>query len=130
MTLLDTHIWVWWALGDAALGGRTEWLDFQPTDSLGVSVFSIWEIAKLVQKGRLKLPFDVPTWIDKALTETAVEVLPISKHIAIDANNLPEAFHQDPADQIIVATARALNCELLTVDGRILQYPHVKTITV
>ena len=130
MTLLDTHIWVWWALGDSALGKRTEWLDSQPTDSLGISVFSIWEVAKLVQKGRLKLPFDATTWVDRALAETAVEVVPISKCVALDSNNLPEGFHQDPADQIIVSTARVLNCELLTVDGRILLYPPVKTITV
>ena len=128
MTVLDTHIWVWWVLGVPRLGGRVAWLDAQPTDALGISVISIWEVAKLSQKGRLILPFDVRTWVDKALAETAVEVLSISKDIALDANALPGDFHADPADQLIVATARVLDCELLTVDDRILSYPHVKTI--
>lgn len=101
MTVLDTHIWIWWALGVPRLGERVAWLDAQPTDALGISVISIWEVAKLSQKGRLILPFDVRTWVDKALAETAVEVLGISKDIALDANALPGDFHADPADQLI-----------------------------
>ena len=66
--------------------------------------------------------------MDKALDETAVEVLGISKEIVLDANALPGQFHADPADQLIVATARRLDCELLTVDERILSYQHVKAV--
>ena len=128
MTLLDTHIWIWWVLGVPRLGGRAAWLDAQPTDALGISVISIWEVAKLVQKGRLILPFDVRTWVDKALDETAVQVLGLSKLAVIDANALPGEFHADPADQLIVATARDLDCELMTEAARILSYQHVKAV--
>ena len=128
MTLLDTHIWVWWVLGGPRLGGRAAWLDAQPTDALGISVISIWEVAKLVQKGRLILPFDVRTWVAKALDETAVGVIGLSKEIVLDANMLPGDFHSDPADQMIVATARELDCELITEDARILSYQHVKAV--
>jgi len=128
MTLLDTHIWIWWVLGVPRLGTRAAWLEAQPTDALGRSVISIWEVAKLVQKGRLILPFDVRTWVDKALDETAVQVLALSKVAVIDANALPGEFHADPADQLIVATARDLDCELMTDDARILSYQHVKAV--
>ena len=128
MTLLDTHIWIWWVLGVPRLGTRAAWLEAQPTDALGRSVISIWEVAKLVQKGRLILPFDVRTWVDKALDETAVQVLALSKVAVIDANALPGEFHADPADQLIGATARDLDCELMTDDARILSYQHVKAV--
>jgi len=128
MTLLDTHIWIWWVLGVPRLGTRAAWLEAQPTDALGRSVISIWEVAKLVQKGRLILPFDVRTWVDKALDETAVQVLALSKVAVIDANALPGEFHADPAGQLIVATARDLDCELMTDDARILSYQHVKAV--
>jgi len=129
MTLLDTHIWIWWVLGVPRLGTRAAWLEAQPTDALGRSVISIWEVAKLVQKGRLILPFDVRTWVDKALDETAVQVLALSKVAVIDANALPGEFHADPADQLIGATARDLDCELMTDDARILSYQHVKAVS-
>lgn len=128
MTLLDTHIWVWWALGNSRLGGRIHWLDQQPTDQVAISVFSLWEIAKLAQLGRLELPYDIHKWIDLALNETLVQVVPLTKPIAIEANNLPGSFHRDPADQLIVATARILHCDLLTADQKILSYPHVNAV--
>ncbi len=130
MTLLDTHIWLWWCEGNPRLKSRLPWLDAQPRDDLAISIFTIWEIAKLSEIGRISLPDPVLDWVRNNLIGTGVQVIPLSKEIAVEACALPKPFHQDPADQIIVSTARALNCELLTVDGRILLYPHVKTITV
>jgi PIN domain nuclease of toxin-antitoxin system len=115
-------------MGNARLGDRLAWLDRQPPSELSISVFSIWEIAKLQRLGRIQLPFEIDEWTHRALSESLIQVIPIATNIAIDANNLPGEFHRDPADQIIAATARALDCPLLTADAKILNYPHVRTV--
>ena len=65
--------------------------------------------------------------MDKALTLPGIQLIELTPRIVIAATTLPGAFHRDPADQIIVATAREYDCELFTVDKKILQYAHVKT---
>ena len=128
MTLLDMHIWFWWCEGNPRLGRRASWLDQQPQTELAISVFSIWEIAKLNEIGKIALPAPVSEWIDNNLADSGVRLIPLSKEIAIEACNLPGTFHRDPADQIIAATARSLDCDLLTADARILSYGHVKAV--
>jgi PIN domain nuclease of toxin-antitoxin system len=81
---------------------------------LGISVISCWEVAKLVEYSRLILPYP------------GIQLLNLTPRIVIESTQLPGGFHRDPADQIIVATARIYDCELLTVDNKILTYPHVK----
>lgn len=63
-----------------------------------------------------------------ALAHPNMTLLPLTPEIAIEANNLPGDFHRDPADEIIVATARIYDCEIATVDRRIVAYPHVKKL--
>jgi len=87
---------------------------------------SCWEIAKLVEKGRLTLAMPVGQWIDQALGYPGIRLLPLDPKIAVASTQLPQPFHNDPADQIIAATARELDCPLATDDGRILAYSHVK----
>jgi PIN domain nuclease of toxin-antitoxin system len=126
--VLDTHVWVWWVHGDAQL-----WSDHlviiqanEPT-GIGVSAIALWEVAKLVELGRVVLPVPLNDWFKKALAYPGVSVLELTPEIAIESTQLPGTFHKDPADQIIVATARIHNCPLLTVDKRIRAYPHVNT---
>lgn len=88
-------------------------------DGLGVSTISCWEVAKLVELGRLTLPLPVEVWLDWALAEPGIRLLPLTPQIAVESTRLAPPFHRDPADQIIVATARFYNCPLVTVDGRI-----------
>lgn len=107
---------------------RAAWLDAQPPQELGISVFSLWEVAKLVALGRLNLPDAPLVWMNANLAGSGVTPIPLSKEIAVESNNLPGIFHRDPADQIIAATARLLDCDLLTVDARILSYEHVKAV--
>jgi PIN domain nuclease of toxin-antitoxin system len=126
--LLDTHIWFWWCENNPRLGARALWLDAQPESSLVISVITIWEIAKLVSGGRVLLPVPPRQWIDGNLKGTGTGVIPLSKDIALETNSLPPSFHRAPTDQIIVATARLLDCELLTADAKILSYPHVKAV--
>jgi len=129
MIVLDTHIWVWWVHGDARLSEKqVKWVEENEADGLGISAISCWEIAKLVEYGRLVLPCSVADWFDQALAYPGIRLLDLTPRIALESTQLPDGFHRDPADQIIVATARVYNCPLLTVDSKILVYPHVQTL--
>jgi PIN domain nuclease of toxin-antitoxin system len=125
--VLDTHIWVWWVHGDKRLTEvQFEVINASKTDGIGVSVISLWEIAKLVERGRLVLPCPIDEWFEQALSYPGVQILELTPKIAIESTQLPGEFHRDPADQIIVATARAYDCVLVTSDEKITDYPHVK----
>jgi PIN domain nuclease of toxin-antitoxin system len=130
MIVLDTHIWVWWVHGDERLtSSQSEMIQASETDIIGVSAISCWEIAKLVENRRLELPVSLEKWFEQALGYPGVRILELTPEISIESTRLPGDFHRDPADQIIVATARVHNCPLVTSDERILDYPNVKTIT-
>jgi len=127
--LLDTHIWVWWVHGDSRL--RTSSLDLLKTNEasgLGVSIISCWEIAKLVENKRLDLPAPVEAWIEQALGYPGMVLLELTPRIVIEATQLPGSFHRDPADQLIVATARVHGIPLATADRKILDYEGVDTL--
>lgn len=129
MIILDTHIWVWWAHGDSRLTNQQhQWLQQYESQGLGVSAISCWEVAKLVEYKRLLLPCAVGDWLKQALTYPDIRLLELTPEIAVESTELPGAFHRDPADQIIVATARTYNCALLTADTKILSYPHVNVL--
>ncbi|MCX7841173.1 MAG: type II toxin-antitoxin system VapC family toxin [Anaerolineae bacterium] len=129
MIVLDTHIWVWWVHGDVHLTPtQREAIIANETDVIGVSAISCWEIAKLVEYGRLELPVLLEEWFEQALDYPGIQLLALTPEIAIESTRLPGNFHRDPADQIIVATARVYNCPLVTLDEKILNYPHVTTI--
>ena len=126
MILLDTHMWVW-SVGDTSqLRPRhRELLDEHANEGWGVSVISCWEVAKLVERGRLVLQPPVAEWIAAALQSPHIRLLSLTPEIAVASTQLPIGFHTDPANQIIVATARVLGIPLLTADAKILNYPHV-----
>ena len=128
MILLDTHIWVWWVDDNQQLVDRLRHL-IQDNVSTGleVSAISCWEVAKLVQYGRLELACPLEEWMEQALAYPGVQLIELTPRIAIESTKLPGSFHRDPADQIIVATSRVYDIPLLTVDSRIFQYPHVRT---
>ncbi len=129
MIVLDTHIWVWWVHGDSTLPASTRaLLDSSEQAGLAVSAVSCWEVAKLVERERLVLPCPVFDWIRQALEYPGVRLIELSPRICVESTQLPGEFHSDPADQIIVATARILDAPLVTVDGKILKYPHVRLI--
>ncbi|MBN1875011.1 MAG: type II toxin-antitoxin system VapC family toxin [Anaerolineae bacterium] len=125
MIVLDTHIWVWWVDGSTHLtNSQLELIHQHLSDGLGVSVISCWEVAKLVEVGRLTLTYTVQDWIAQALAYPGVYLLELTPEIAVASTKLPGAFHRDPADQMIVATARAYACPLLTADAKILNYAY------
>ena len=129
MIVLDTHVWVWWVSGaDRLTAAQREAIGTAELGGIGVSAISCWEVAKLVERGRLELDRPVLAWLRAALASPGVQVLALTPEVAAESAALPGTFHRDPADQIIVATARIHGCRLATSDGKILAYEHVRTV--
>jgi PIN domain nuclease of toxin-antitoxin system len=119
--LLDTHVWVWWMLGDPRLPDRErDQLDRLPAARRPLLCdISLWEVSLLVQFGRLELADDLESGLGIAASPATVEVQPITSAAVVTMTKLPRIFHQDPADRLIVATARALDVPLATHDSLI-----------
>ena len=129
MILLDTHIWIWWIQGEPRLKeDRINWLMKQEAQGLGVSIISCWEVAKLVENNHLQLPCPIEEWLEQALNYPGIRLLELTLPVILESTKLPSPFHRDPADQLIVATARIHGIPLLTADSKILDYPYVSTI--
>lgn len=129
MIVLDTHVWIWWVSGSDRLApAQREALEQGETGGIGVSAISCWEVAKLVELGRLELDRPVADWLREALRYPGVRLLALTPDIAVASTTLPGDFHRDPADQIIVATARLAESPLLTSDRAIVDYEHVPTV--
>ena len=130
MIILDTHIWVWWVHGDERLTvTQRETIRVNEKEVIGVSAISVWEVAKLVERNRLILPSPLGQWFEDSLGYPGVRLIGLTPDIAIESCQLPGRFHRDPADQIIVATARIYDCPLVTSDSKMLAYAHCKTAT-
>ena len=120
--LLDTHIWIWY-LGDQT---KFTWAELDALDALDfdnrpfISDFSLWEIATLISMKRLTLDRPLDRWLSIAARRTSIRILPVSVSVAIELAELPDAFHRDPADRAIVATARAHGLPVLTRDRKII----------
>ena len=128
MILLDTHIWVWWVHGSPQLlSDYRDYVQAHESEGLGISAISCWEVAKLAEGGRITLPLPVGEWLTMALTYPGIRLLGLSPQVAVESTQLPGVFHRDPADQIIVATARLYRCPLVTMDTKIRAYAHVQT---
>ena len=119
--LLDTHIWVWWLTPDARLpAAERAALDVLAVRrELCLSAMSMWEAQVLHAKGRLSLPLSFSDWLVRATADDVVQVLPLDIDVVLALDELPASFHGDPADRLIVATARAHAFPLATHDATI-----------
>ncbi|WP_339384758.1 type II toxin-antitoxin system VapC family toxin [Tychonema sp. LEGE 06208] len=97
------------------------------SQGLGVSMISCWEVAKLVELGRLTLSLAVDEWLAAALAYPGVQQLELTIPMIIQSTKLT-GFHRDPADQLIVATAKIHGCPVLTADAKFLAYPEEQTL--
>lgn len=127
--LLDTHIWIWSQESPERLGekSRRELADI--TQERFVSAMSTFEIARLIHLGLLRLKHRFTEWKRASLAELNALTIDVTHEIAWEAYNLPGTFHNDPADRVLVATARVAKLTLITADDLILRYPHVKTVS-
>ena len=131
MIVLDTHTLVWWANGDDAKlspAARKAIKAHTGEGDIAISSISAWEIAMLVERGRLALSMSVSQWLETIGKIAQIRFIPIDNRIAVASTQLPGEFHKDPADRMIVATSRGLSAPLITADQRIRDYPHVKSI--
>lgn len=128
--LLDTHAWIWWHIApDRLSSGVAKLLSTPPEGTeLLLSAISPWELAKLLEKGRLTLTTDPEAWLNEAMAMPRLRLAPLTPRIAYRSTVLPQPFHRDPGDQIIVATARELDAIVVTKDERLTKYPHVRTL--
>lgn len=130
MIVLDTHVWVWWVHGDERIApSQASVIEEAESDVIGISAISCWEVAKLVEHGRLELPRALDEWLHLALSYPGVRLIELSPEISVASTRLPGGFHRDPAGQIIVATARVNGCPLVTLDQKIISYEHVETVS-
>ena len=127
--MLDTHVLIWWANGEherlsaAAIAA----IEAEEQQRL-VSAISCWEVAMLVERGRLGLSVDMERWLNLVVSVPRLQLLPLSPAVAVASTRLPGTFHADPADRFLVAQARHLNIALVTADSKIRTYPHVRSL--
>ena len=127
--LLDTGVWLWLIESPEKLSNRVRTIvDDIDNAPFALSAISPWEVAKKTSLGKLTLSMPIHAWLDQALRQPFMELVPLTTSIVVESTILPGTFHNDPADQIIVATARVGNLTLLTKDRLILDYPHVRSI--
>ena len=128
--LLDTHTWIWWNMSPKKLSAKVHFLlsNHREYEELLISAISVWEFCKLLEKERLGISCDPQEWIAVALDMPKLRLVPLSTTIAYQSTTLVKPFHGDPADQIIVATAREENATVLTKDKLIRNYDQVNTL--
>ena len=123
--LLDTGVWLRGVIQIETIPAEVLTLLQRREAAFGLSAISLWEVGKKVQIGKLKLPKDLAGWFADALAPN-VSVLPLTSEIVVEAMHLPDFPVRDPADELIVATARVHKVTLLTTDTKLKNYRHVR----
>jgi PIN domain nuclease of toxin-antitoxin system len=128
--VLDTHALVWWVTADPNLSKKAKTAIDRELNGgeIVISAISAWEIAMLVEREKLVLSMDVGSWLSTVQSIEGVRFVPVDPETAVKSVVLPGEFHKDPADRMIVATARKFAVPLVTKDEKIRTYAHVKTI--
>jgi len=121
--LLDTGVWLRAVNEFQSIPARALALLLAPREMYGLAAISLWEVGKKVQSGKLALPKDLPGWFADALAPN-IEILPMSAAVVTDAMRLPQFPNRDPADELIVATARVHRLTLITTDTKLKNYRH------
>ncbi len=130
MIVLDTHVWIWWVSNPELLSAKArEAIDHAiPDKHIYISSISVWELALLVERGRLKLSMDTLSWLAKSESLPFVTFIPVNNSIAFRSTQLRGRLHNDPADRIIIATTLTIGGVLISKDLKIRGYKHVKTL--
>ena len=131
--LLDTHYWIWLQAGARDEFSRSVLKAINHAAASGhllLSVISVWELGLLEAKGQIQLNAPCEQWVRDALAMPGLSVAPLTPEIALASSRLPQPFHGDSADRIIVATARSTGARLVTRDSRILEYSRKRHVAV
>lgn len=129
--LLDTHIWLWYMNGNKELSRKIRDLISEAIckRQIHVAAISLWEIAMLDKKKRIIMEMPCLEWINRSIELISLQVINLTPEIAADSCCLPGKFQGDPADRLIVASARIENMTLITKDKRILSCDSVTKIS-
>lgn len=128
--LLDTHVLLYWLDGGYRLSAaqRNVVSAASEDEPVWVSDISLWEVSTLASLKRIRLSLPLRDWLDRAVAAPLVRRVSISPAVAAEVAGLPDSFHRDPADRIIVASARTIGATLLTQDRRIIESGLVATL--
>lgn len=129
MILLDTHTWIWWLSSPERLPelARGRLSQAVREDAVGLSAISVWELAMLVDRGRLSMDRSVDAFVAQTEALPFLHVIDVDARIAVASVRI-ELPHRDPADRIIAATARLLDATLITADRKLLDQPGLRTL--
>jgi PIN domain nuclease of toxin-antitoxin system len=123
--ILDTDVWIWAVEAVAGKLARSALAHIEEAaraSALAVSAISVWELAMLVKRRRLTLATSVGAWVEASLRPPGARIIPVGAAIALDSTQLPDFDqHRDPADRMIIATARR-HGTLLTCDETVLEW--------
>ena len=131
MSILDTHALVWYVGKSHKLSLKARKHIAQEINKgrkLLVSSISIWEIYLLSRKDKIELNMPPDTWLENVEQLSFLEFVAVNNKIAARSVMLPAPLHKDPADRIIVATAREYGATLITSDQNLRKYPHVQSL--
>jgi PIN domain nuclease of toxin-antitoxin system len=122
--ILDTHVFLWLMDGSPELSQQAKDLIIKTTEesSIAISAISLWEISMLQSRKRILLNTPCLQWLNRSLEAPGMALYHLSPEVAVESAVLPGAFHGDPADRIIVASARILGVPLVTRDQEIIAY--------
>jgi PIN domain nuclease of toxin-antitoxin system len=127
LIILDTHAWIWFVDDPARLSkpaARAIW----SSREIGLAAISCWEIAVLVEKGRIKLDRSPLDWIEESLAQSGMTLFPLTPAVAVRAAQLGQAFPGDPGDRLIAATALVQSAQLVTKDQTMQEIAILPTI--
>jgi PIN domain nuclease of toxin-antitoxin system len=129
--LLDTHILFWWRMDfsrlSSAQGQILDELE-ERAEPAGLSAISLRELAQMIHRGRAVVEMELEAWLNSIASHPLLTILPLNATVAGESVRLGDEFPNDPADQIIVATARCHNLTLITADERIRKWGKVRVV--
>ena len=115
LIILDTHAWIW-LVDDPTRLSKAAARAIRSARGIGVAAISCWEIAVLVEKGRINLDRNPLDWIEQSLTQSGLTLFPLTPAVAVRAAQLGPVFPGDPGDRLIAATALVQSAHLVTKD--------------
>jgi len=125
--LLDTHIWLWSLLEPGRLSRRVKRELADPASELWLSPISVWELAVLLRRGRVRLEHDFHEWVETALNRAPLREVPVTNDVAMATYDI-ELPHRDPADRFLAATATVFDLTLVTGDERLIAAKGIATL--
>jgi PIN domain nuclease of toxin-antitoxin system len=125
--LLDTHVWLWSLLEPERLPPSVARALAGATTRRWLSPLSVWEALLLIERRRLQVDADGPTWVRQALATAPVEEAPVTTEVVMASRQL-SSTHRDPVDRFLAATAVVFDLTLVTADRELQRIAGVRVL--